>query len=1192
MGAGISLKATPMTDVTRILSTIEPTVMDTDLPRATCSVEAARTRRDGFFRATALDQDVEKRTVTPGLAWRRIMLRAWRGLNKIAIGVLFVALLGRSASGVETASGDDASFADGVKVLCRRYVAGFGSEQTQLTYHHRLDGPRGVNALASPVEIGAGTVNGRLVPYGYGSGIQDVALESGQLLFALCEAFEASEDLELGDLARWVFRGLCRVATVSAEPGFVPRGPHPDGASYYTDSSRDQHAALAEALWRYGRSPLATEEDRRFIARELDEMARRLEAHDWKIMVEDRSRVAHVGFSWKQATSTGAASLLSCLAMVADATGDPYWQGVYRRFSAEKDSFRWKELLDPGAADRWKPFTLYSNQFSQALLALKRSEPDPQRRQQIGQLLRRLARRALHSDVFDSAYWRRLDWAGDAEEEVTRRRLIALGISSAERCTVLDLWDSFDASWWQADDRAIRFTGSKLCFGIPTAAFHKALLSEDPELVAEVAPHVRRMVRIMLEHGHDYERGENYNRTVVLGLLLLAAETRNNTNGRDRTSDAGNPGPSNDVELPLLGGLDVGPAMDVTLDGKALYVIGGGKLSIFDVSDPQSPRATGTIGGLGHVRQLCVRRGIAYVTAREDGLFLVDVATPAKMQVLSHYDTIELATGIAVSGDVALVACRTAGVELVDVSTPEKPVHLSTVRTGEAQSVAVRDGILYAGVWATGELVTCDVSKPRAPAVLARAALDGYGDGVDVRGDYCYVATGHHSRSLPHRVPADPGYGRGHGLEILDVSDPQRPQFVGRVKFPPLYRLGMDMWSVTATDRYAFVADTYNGVFVVDLAEPSEPRVVSHRKLPFMAERNDPSPAAGLALGHGVVFVAGAWSDVHVLGASMAKPVVPEPDLAPTVGPPIQPEPDPCFRAYRPPGQVHAVDFDDVAFLACGSDGLHAIEVSPKIRPLRTYPTAGVAFDVAVRPPHVYVAEGDGGLSIWKHIGQGELDAQGRYRVAGESIRQVVVPAAEKYALLHVGPNTLHVVDITNPNQPTCVFRDSRLGLFYYGPIAEGQLADRYACCHWHVSGLYWYDLADGAVKWAGQHYPYRIGSRNGVAVFDERALVTCRGGYALISLEEARSPKELDVHRVPGLDFHGKPTLRDDMLYVADRNAGRVTVIDVTDPARPRLVDQVQLAEHPGPVAVHDGVAVIPAGYQGLLVWEGCGRD
>lgn len=55
---------------------------------------------------------------------------------------------------------------------------------------------------------------------------------------------------------------------------------------------------------------------------------------------------------------------------------------------------------------------------------------------------------------------------------------------------------------------------------------HKALVSEDEQVVCEAAPYVRRMVRIMLDHGQHYERGENFNRTVVLALLLWAAETR------------------------------------------------------------------------------------------------------------------------------------------------------------------------------------------------------------------------------------------------------------------------------------------------------------------------------------------------------------------------------------------------------------------------------------------------------------------------------------------------------------------------------------------------------------------------------------------------------------------------------------------------------------------------------------------
>lgn len=413
-----------------------------------------------------------------------------------------------------------------VRQLVDRYWEGFGSPQTELVYHHRLDGPKGLSALSSPEEIAAGTVGGKSMPYGYGSGIQDVALENGQMLFALCDAYDAAGETWIGDAARRAYRGLKRVATLSPEPGFVPRGPHPDGQSYYRDSSRDQHAALVEALWRFHRSPLARDADRQFIAEKLDKIARRMERNDWAIRVEDSSRIAHVGFSWRQKTSIGAATLLSFLALVADATKSDHWRKRYERFSREEDALRWRELLSPAAADRWPPMTLYSNQFAQSLAALHRSETDHDRSSQIGELMTCLARRALSSNVFDLRAWRRLDWAGEWTEAETQSRLEPLGLSLNRPATVFDLFAAFSPDRRTSDNPTVTQINGKLCFGLPTSAFHKALLSGDPELTARVTLPVRRMVETMMKRGDRYERGENFNRAVVLGLLLLGAENR------------------------------------------------------------------------------------------------------------------------------------------------------------------------------------------------------------------------------------------------------------------------------------------------------------------------------------------------------------------------------------------------------------------------------------------------------------------------------------------------------------------------------------------------------------------------------------------------------------------------------------------------------------------------------------------
>ena len=56
-----------------------------------------------------------------------------------------------------------------VRNLFESYQKSFSHPAAGLFYHHRLDGPKGVAALSSPEEIARGEVNGKSMPYGYGS---------------------------------------------------------------------------------------------------------------------------------------------------------------------------------------------------------------------------------------------------------------------------------------------------------------------------------------------------------------------------------------------------------------------------------------------------------------------------------------------------------------------------------------------------------------------------------------------------------------------------------------------------------------------------------------------------------------------------------------------------------------------------------------------------------------------------------------------------------------------------------------------------------------------------------------------------------------------------------------------------------------------------------------------------------------
>jgi len=686
-------------------------------------------------------------------------------------------------------------------------------------------------------------------------------------------------------------------------------------------------------------------------------------------------------------------------------------------------------------------------------------------------------------------------------------------------------------------------------------------------------------------------------------------------------------------ELPIVRRLGLGESMDAAVKGDTLYIIGRGRLYVADISQPTQPKIIGRLTGLGNTRQIEIHRGAAYVTAREDGLFIIDVTNRDAFTLMCHYDSIELATGIALSGDVAFIACRTAGVELVDISNPRQPVHLSTVRTGEAQSVAARNGLLYAGVWGTRQLVICDVRDPYRPTVISRTPLDGYGDGVAVRGSYCFVATGHHARGWRRdEGTASLQYGAGHGLEIFDVSDPANPQFVSRIKTRRFYRIGMDMWDVMLAGHYAFLGDTYNGVFVIDIANIREPRFVGHRQLAPVPRTIDgldtgeslPAPVGGIALAKDTLYVAGAWTDLHVVDATgMARAPARERNHGPTLPGSRLQAVDPRFRVYRPEGQVYSVAFlGDMALsstrlsvsgsctltfargsfqtiptvcgiVAAGAAGLHAVSLWPAVRRLSVFPTDGFARDVAVHGDQVYVAEASGGLSIWQRDRDVLLKRVGRYRPKRGGVAQVVVPPPGRYALLHVGQNELQILDVSNPREPTRMLTDKHLGLFYTFPLARDLLDDRYACCLWHASGYRWYDLYGGSKPvYSGDHFAMRANFADGIAAFGNRALLVTRGKYTLISHNEKRPPDEWTFHGTPGTYLSGKPTINGDTMYLSNRVRGTIMAVDISQIESPRLLADLQLEEHPGPIVVHNNVPVIPAGYQGLLVWDQVGSE
>ena len=242
----------------------------------------------------------------------------------------------------------------------------------------------------------------------------------------------------------------------------------------------------------------------------------------------------------------------------------------------------------------------------------------------------------------------------------------------------------------------------------------------------------------------------------------------------------------------------------VNIEGDFLYVGGKETLGVYSLSgDPLHPKLLGETKDIASARQIALQGGMAYVSARANGIWIVDCRSPAKPLVAGHYPSTANCTGIDVAGDVCFVGGSKSGLEFIDVSRPQNPQLIRCVKKEpvESQSVAYRDGLLFSGEWG-GKCVTIwDARDMKSLKRLACCALESNGDGVWMDGKWLYASTGFSKEDKAPGAKAHPGQ---MGLEIYDVENPHAPKKVSRVDFEYCKPCTYDMWLVRVAEGMAF----------------------------------------------------------------------------------------------------------------------------------------------------------------------------------------------------------------------------------------------------------------------------------------------------------------------------------------------------------------------------------------------------
>lgn len=615
--------------------------------------------------------------------------------------------------------------------------------------------------------------------------------------------------------------------------------------------------------------------------------------------------------------------------------------------------------------------------------------------------------------------------------------------------------------------------------------------------------------------------------------------------------------------------------------GNCLYTAGD-ILCVYDISKGV-PKLIKKMKGFGSGRQMAVSNGKLYLTARNFGLWILSLEDPASPKRIGRFDTLELATGIAAAGDMIFVSERIFGIEIIDCSDPYHPKHCAMIRTDEAQSAVFHNGVLYTGEWGASKISAIDVSDPYHPEFLCQKPLGGYGDGVDVCGDICCAATG--LNKMPEKSHTA---GDGHGIDVFRLNKKGIPEHISRLDFPILQTRSCDFWSVRICGKTAFVGDTFNGVFQVDLTKPEKPEITGRFELPrrtiIDAHKiiQRPDAVGSLAIGKGMLYVIGVKTGLHyaeISAADESKAETPKPFRFQAGK--YRQETLPGFKSVDLGGQVRRISADAEngrLFAACSHAGIKILDSTGKVIGEKQ---VRCSYDVVYRKHKLYSAEGLDGFAVYAVKGN-SLRELGRLK--NRTMFQLInISANGCYAFCSERSGILRILDIRDEKHIFQTRRHWHGGLLYGDTLPESDHTNIIPMI-WPHAGSAWYDLRGDKVKILRNDRQDRCsGQSDGITWFKGKFIQTTLKNTLRVIPPASLGKKYQEIP----LGFSGVPSVCGDIIAFSHRRNGEVRVCRFNgkkiDPVPERSF--AGFTGFPDRVVFLAGKMIIPCGWQGLLI-------
>ncbi|NUO18222.1 T9SS type A sorting domain-containing protein [bacterium] len=270
---------------------------------------------------------------------------------------------------------------------------------------------------------------------------------------------------------------------------------------------------------------------------------------------------------------------------------------------------------------------------------------------------------------------------------------------------------------------------------------------------------------------------------------------------------------------------------------------------------------------------------------------------------------------LEVIGDYAYCSFHN-GIKVLDASDPSNLTEVSQAACpGRGEGLDVNGNYVYLANGEAG-LSIIDVSNPLAPSVITTMAIAGYTMDVKYENGYAYLATW------------------WHGLQIVDVSDPHAPHWVGGLQ------TNGGAWGVDVANGIVAIADGEAGAMLIDVEYPDAPFAYASVSAPRFTH------------------------DVDLAGSRLYVSSSDNPDAGLYIFDVSDPSAPDSLGMTSSSRGVWATDIQgDYAYLADALFGLRVIDVSEPRNPVQTdwwqNPNSGKTLGVCAVDTIVYLSDGN-----------------------------------------------------------------------------------------------------------------------------------------------------------------------------------------------------------------------------------------